>query len=69
MRSQKDAKSGAVIGPAGQPRSDTEHWAILDAMRIGDGETACRLLEAHVRAAGQALIERLRVPARGADAA
>ena len=52
-----------------QPRSDAEHWAILGAIRIGDGETACRLLEAHVRAAGQALIERLRVQTRSADAA
>jgi DNA-binding GntR family transcriptional regulator len=52
-----------------QPRSDSEHWAILDAMRIGDGETACRLLEDHVREAGQALIERLHVQTRKANTA
>ena len=51
-----------------QPRSDSEHWAILDAMRIGDGETAGRLLEDHVREAGQALIERLHVQTRKANA-
>ena len=52
-----------------QPRSDSEHWAILDAMRIGDAETACRLLQDHVREAGQALIERLHVQTRKANAA
>lgn len=43
-----------------QPRSDTEHWAILDALRCNDGERARELLEAHVREAGKALVERLR---------
>ncbi len=43
-----------------QPRSDTEHWAILDATRSGDGEVACRLLDEHVREAGKALVQRLR---------
>lgn len=47
-----------------QPRSDSEHWAIFDAMKRRDGETACRLLEEHVREAGQALITRLHVPAK-----
>ena len=42
-----------------QPRSDTEHWAILDAITRRDGEGARVLLEAHVREAGRALIERL----------
>lgn len=42
-----------------QPRSDTEHWAILDAVTRRDGEGARALLEAHVREAGRALIERL----------
>jgi DNA-binding GntR family transcriptional regulator len=42
-----------------QPRSDTEHWAILDAVTRRDGEGARALLEAHVREAGRALVERL----------
>jgi DNA-binding GntR family transcriptional regulator len=42
-----------------QPRSDTEHWAILDAIRRDDGAHARALLEAHVREAGQALVESL----------
>jgi DNA-binding GntR family transcriptional regulator len=42
-----------------QPRSDMEHWAILDAVIQRDGEGARALLEAHVREAGRALIERL----------
>src|SRR5215471_6461013 len=43
-----------------QPRSDTEHWAILEALKRHDGERARELLEAHVREAGDALVERLR---------
>jgi DNA-binding GntR family transcriptional regulator len=43
-----------------QPRSDTEHWAILDAIKHGEGEQAREHLEAHVREAGKALVERLR---------
>lgn len=42
-----------------RPRSDTEHWAILDALKRNNGERARELLEAHVREAGQALVERL----------
>lgn len=52
-----------------QPRSDTEHWAILDAIRGGDGQRAKELLEAHIREAGRALVERLRNMAAEADAA
>ena len=53
-----------------QPRSDTEHRAILDAVIRRDGEGARALLEAHVRAAGRALVERLQDTARAAaDAA
>lgn len=53
-----------------QPRSDTEHRAILDALTRGDGERARALLETHVRAAGRALVERLRSAAgTKADAA
>lgn len=52
-----------------QPRSDTEHWAILDAVESRDGARARALLEAHVREAGRALIERLRSMAAEADAA
>lgn len=51
-----------------QPRSDSEHWAILDAMARDDGETACRLLDEHVREAGQALIERLHHQTTGTNA-
>ena len=52
-----------------QPRSDTEHWAILDAIERGDGAGARELLESHVREAGRALVERLRITAAEADAA
>ena len=52
-----------------QPRSDTEHRAILDALRRGDGERARALLEAHIRAAGKALVERVRSTAAKADVA
>jgi DNA-binding GntR family transcriptional regulator len=52
-----------------QPRSDTEHEAILDAVRRGEGAHARELLEAHIREAGQALVERLRHAAAGVDAA
>ena len=51
-----------------QPRSDTEHWAILDAVKRGDGAVARELLEAHVREAGRALVERLRATGAEADA-
>jgi len=52
-----------------QPRSDTEHWAILGAIERGDSESARELLESHVREAGRALVERLRITAAEADAA
>ena len=45
---------------AWQPRSATEHRAILDAITRRDGDRARALLEAHVREAGRALVERLR---------
>jgi DNA-binding GntR family transcriptional regulator len=47
-----------------QPRSDTEHWAILEAVTRRDSEGARALLEAHVREAGRALVERLHTLAR-----
>lgn len=47
-----------------QPRSDTEHRAILDAVTRRDGEGARALLEAHIREAGRALVERLHNMAR-----
>jgi DNA-binding GntR family transcriptional regulator len=47
-----------------QPRSATEHRAILDAITRRDGDAARALLEAHVREAGRALVERLRSTAR-----
>ncbi len=50
-----------------QPRSATEHRAILDAITRGDGESARALLEAHIREAGNALVERLRTMAGEAD--
>jgi DNA-binding GntR family transcriptional regulator len=43
-----------------QPRSDAEHRAILDAISRHDAKGARTVLEAHVRAAGHALVERLR---------
>ena len=53
-----------------QPRSSAEHRAILDAITRRDGDGARALLEAHVREAGRALMERLRSTARTeADAA
>jgi DNA-binding GntR family transcriptional regulator len=52
-----------------QPRSDAEHRAILDAITRGDGARARALLEAHVRDAGTALVDRLRDSARASDAA
>lgn len=52
-----------------QPRSDSEHRAILDAIERGDNRSARELLEAHVREAGRALVERLRVTGAQADAA
>lgn len=51
-----------------QPRSDTEHRAILDAVKRGDGGRARTLLESHVREAGRALVERLRITAAEAEA-
>jgi DNA-binding GntR family transcriptional regulator len=44
-----------------QPRSDAEHWAILDAIERGKRKSARTLLESHVREAGRALIEHLRI--------
>jgi DNA-binding GntR family transcriptional regulator len=52
-----------------QPRSDTEHRAILERLERGDGAGARELLEAHVREAGRALVEHLRITAAEADAA
>ncbi len=43
-----------------QPRSDKEHRAILRAIKHGDPGKARALLEAHIRAAGEALVARLR---------
>lgn len=51
------------------PRSDSEHRAILEALRAGEGEDARAMLEAHIRAAGEALIGRLRDPVAGPDKA
>lgn len=42
-----------------QPRSDSEHWAILNAVADGDVEHACRLLDEHIRDAGNALVASL----------
>jgi len=44
-----------------QPRSDNEHRAILDAIERGDRKRARALLKSHVREAGRALIEHLRL--------
>jgi DNA-binding GntR family transcriptional regulator len=52
-----------------QPRSGTEHWGILDAVKRRDGAHARELLEAHIREAGKALVERLRDSAGASDAA
>jgi DNA-binding GntR family transcriptional regulator len=52
-----------------QPRSDTEHVAILRAIKRGDSDRARTLLEAHIRAAGKALVQRLRASAAEADVA
>lgn len=51
-----------------QPRSATEHRAILDAVIRRDGDGARALLEAHVREAGRALVERLRITRAEDDA-
>jgi DNA-binding GntR family transcriptional regulator len=48
-----------------QPRSDTEHRAILDAIERGDRKRARALLKSHVREAGRALIEHLRLTTHG----
>jgi len=47
-----------------QRRSAMEHRAILDTITRRDGDGARALLEAHVREAGRALLERLRSTAR-----
>jgi DNA-binding GntR family transcriptional regulator len=52
-----------------QPRSDTEHWAILEALQCKDAARARELLEAHVREAGSALEQSLRHAAVEAGAA
>jgi DNA-binding GntR family transcriptional regulator len=52
-----------------QPRSSTEHRVILDAITRRDGDGARALLEAHIRDAGRALVERLRTAHSEADAA
>lgn len=52
-----------------QPRSDVEHWAILDAMKSRRSQKACRLLDEHIREAARALVERLRTPIRNTNAA
>jgi len=41
---------------AWQDRSDSEHAAILDALRAGDISHAAALLEAHILSAGEALV-------------
>jgi DNA-binding GntR family transcriptional regulator len=50
-----------------QPRSDTEHLAILDAIERGDSKRARDRLESHIRAAGAALVDRLHVTVREAS--
>jgi DNA-binding GntR family transcriptional regulator len=52
-----------------QPRSDAEHWAILEAIKRRDVASGRALLEAHIRAAGTILVDRLRDSARASDAA
>jgi DNA-binding GntR family transcriptional regulator len=52
-----------------QPRSDAEHWAILDAITRDDGVRARALLEAHVRDAGKALVDRLHATTAQEDVA
>lgn len=52
-----------------QPRSDSEHWAILVAIKQGEAAQARGLLEAHVREAGKALIDTLRIVGADANAA
>lgn len=52
-----------------QPRSDTEHRAILEAIERGDGTRARERLESHVREAGRALVERLDITVAEADIA
>jgi DNA-binding GntR family transcriptional regulator len=44
-----------------QPRSDAEHHAILEAIQGGKRARARQLLESHVREAGRALVQRLRM--------
>jgi len=44
-----------------QPRSDREHRAILKAVEDKDQDAACKLLEAHIREAGQALVKRVEI--------
>ena len=52
-----------------QPRSDSEHWEILEAVKRGEGEQARKLLEAHIREAGRALVNSLQITAAKVDAA
>jgi len=47
------------------PRSDREHWEILEAVARGARKRARALLEAHVREAGKALIARLERQSHG----
>ncbi len=42
-----------------EPRSDAEHWAILDTLTRGDVEAAAAALSEHILAAGRALRQRL----------
>ena len=41
--------------PEQEQRSRREHAALLDAMELGDGSEARRIMEAHVLSAGEAL--------------
>jgi DNA-binding GntR family transcriptional regulator len=43
-----------------QPRSDAEHWTILEAIKRSDRERACDLLTAHIKEAGTALADQMR---------
>jgi DNA-binding GntR family transcriptional regulator len=52
-----------------RPRSDKEHRSILHAVKRGKGQHANELLQAHIRAAGKALVERLRDAAPEAEVA
>lgn len=52
-----------------RPRSDKEHRAILHAIKRGKGARAREVLDAHIRAAGNALVKRLHDAAATADVA